>query len=212
MLHRKRRELKKKYNGEEVLAVEKNKKIKLNQDIVSQLNQKADYYPRYKMEFNKYFMQIIPYVVIFSPDRKSVFVTKRLEGSGEELLVGKLSIGIGGHVNPIDKRKSIANTIQEALHRELNEEVDIKGRFDLIFNDTIYTEKDLVSSCHLGLVYYLYPKDDDFVVKVKEKEILEGEMVEIEKLLEANEEDMQEKGLVYEEWMKVVLQRLKTKE
>lgn len=209
MLHTKRRELKEKYKGEEVLAVEKNKKINFQVDVLEQLNESADYYPRYKMEFNKHFMQIIPYVVIFSPDKESVFVTKRLEGSGEELLVGKLSIGIGGHINPIDKRKSIINTIEDALHRELNEEVSIKGDYELVCTDTIYTDQNLVSSCHLGLVYHLYPTSDEFIVKVKEKDVLEGEMVEVKKLLEASEKDLQDNGHVYEEWMKVVLQRLK---
>lgn len=204
---RKRQYLKEKYDGEEVLAVEKSNNIDFNGDIIKQLEDYADYFPRYKMEFNTYFMQVIPYVVIFSPDRESIFITERLDKGGEEELVGKFSAGIGGHINPIDKRKSIENTINDGMARELDEEVNIKGDYELVFDDIIYTEDDLVSSCHLGLVYHLYPTSEEFVVKVREEDILKGDMVEIDKLLNATKQDLE--GMEYEEWMKVVLERLK---
>lgn len=203
---KKRKELREKYQGERVLSVEK-KVFDFNKDILTQILDYGKYYPRYKMEFNKSFMQIIPYVVIFSPDKNSIFVTKRLDKGGEEELVGKLSAGIGGHINHIDKRKTIKHTIDDGMARELDEEVNIKGEYDLVFDDIIYTEDDLVSSCHLGLVYHLYPTSDEFIVKVKEKDVLKGDMVEIDKLLNATKEHLD--GVEYEEWMKTVLERLK---
>jgi predicted NUDIX family phosphoesterase len=57
--------------------------------------------------------QIIPYAVVLRGDQ--VFAAERLTGGGESRLHGKLSIGIGGHVNPIDERA--ANGVEAIPHR-----------------------------------------------------------------------------------------------
>src|SRR6266542_6473300 len=57
--------------------------------------------PRSQAEENPRFKQIIPYVLIKRGESLLHYV--RGKGSGEKRLVAKGSIGIGGHINPIDE-------------------------------------------------------------------------------------------------------------
>lgn len=204
---KKRKKLREKYQGERVLSIKKDK-VNFNRDIIPQILQQAKYYSRYKMEQNPDYIQVIPYIVIFSPDKERVFVTKRTENSGEELLYNKLSLGIGGHINPVDDDSEIQIALMNGLKRELDEEVKIKGEYELKYQKIIYSDEDLVSQCHVGLLYYLEPKTDNFIVKVKETDKLEGDMVEIEKLKLILNGDIVDEGLELEEWAKIALQKI----
>ena len=68
--------------------------------------------------------QVIPYTVVVSGDG-GVFLTKRLPQGGESRLVGKLSIGIGGHINPVDHGDIIAEGTARELEEELESSHDI---------------------------------------------------------------------------------------
>ena len=110
--------------------------------------------------------QLIPYCVVRAPD--AVFCVQRMAAQTETRLHGKLSIGIGGHVNPEPEAghtettdspdsaaRFTASLFESALRRELTEElhgVDGKSppaRFAGILND----EHNSVGRVHTGLVY-----------------------------------------------------------
>lgn len=101
--------------------------------------------------------QVIPYSVIVVDG--DVLLFQRTQRGGEERLHGKLSIGIGGHINPDPdqaRRPSAVAFFEQALLRELFEELhlepeDASPRLLGILND----DSTAVGRVHLGLVYGL---------------------------------------------------------
>ena len=75
-------------------------------------------------EISPQFRQIIPYVVIRNGDQ--YFVLVRTPKQSETRLHHKVSLGIGGHVNP-------GHSLLEGLQKELDEEVWIGSAFDMQF-------------------------------------------------------------------------------
>ena len=113
-------------------------------------------------------MQIIPYVVLRRGDE--IFMTRRLKKGGEARLHGLMSIGVGGHINPVDDVDR-ENVLLRGLERELDEEVEIKHRGGLHPVGFINDDTNGVGSVHLGLCYTL-PVEGE--VRVRETEKLEG--------------------------------------
>jgi predicted NUDIX family phosphoesterase len=104
--------------------------------------------------------QIIPYVVICNGG--DVFGVTRTAKQTEKRLHHKVSIGIGGHVNP-------GHTLVEGLHKELEEEVRIAGGFELRFAGAINDESTEVGRVHLGACFLLEARTRDVVVAETEK-------------------------------------------
>ena len=111
--------------------------------------------PRAQAENDPTHKQIIPYAIIAHGETVLHYV--RGKKAGEQRLVAKGSIGIGGHMNPEDE--SLFNfAIDEAAYRagvarEVNEEIKIETGFEdrtvaLLNDDT--TE---VGRVHLGIVH-----------------------------------------------------------
>src|SRR5947209_3103201 len=67
-------------------------------------------------EVSPQWKQIIPYVVI--RHRDDYFVLQRTARQNEARLHHKVSLGIGGHINP-------GHTLLEGLQKELDEEVEL---------------------------------------------------------------------------------------
>jgi predicted NUDIX family phosphoesterase len=113
--------------------------------------------PRPQAEKNPSYKQLIPYVIINCNGKYLTYVRGRR--AGETRLVGNRSIGIGGHINPIDNEIPLFDTdyrglYNNAVEREVAEEVSIEsGHTDsivaLLNDDT--TE---VGSVHLGVVHH----------------------------------------------------------
>ena len=111
--------------------------------------------PRAQAENDPTHKQIIPYVLLACGDTVLHYV--RGKKAGEQRLVAKGSIGIGGHMNQEDE--SLFNfAIDEAAYRagverEVNEEIKIDTKFEdkvvALFNDDT-TE---VGRVHLGIVH-----------------------------------------------------------
>jgi predicted NUDIX family phosphoesterase len=82
---------------------------------------------RHELELNEAFGQALPYIVLYNSH--GVFTYQRTAKVGENRLVGKYSIGIGGHIDAGDvkfKAHSIINvveTLASAARRELDEEL-----------------------------------------------------------------------------------------
>jgi len=111
-------------------------------------------------EVSPEFRQIIPYVVILNDDQ--FFVLKRTTKQTEARLHHKLSLGIGGHVNP-------GHTLLEGLQKELEEEVQIGSDYTMDFIGIINDDSTDVGRVHLGAAYLLQADGRDVVVKETEK-------------------------------------------
>ncbi len=92
--------------------------------------------------------QLIPYVVV--RDGASVFLMHRTDAGGDPRLHGRASIGVGGHLNPVDAGE---DALMAGLRREWDEELeaDWEPAFRLIglLND----DTNPVGAVHLGVVF-----------------------------------------------------------
>ena len=109
--------------------------------------------PRAQAENDPTHKQIIPYALVVHGDRVLHYV--RGKKAGEQRLVAKGSIGIGGHMNDTDESLFAfdENAYRAGVEREVNEEIDIQTTFEdevvaLLNDDT--TE---VGRVHLGIVH-----------------------------------------------------------
>ena len=123
--------------------------------------------PRSLAETNPSFKQLIPYVILMAPDGR-VLSYVRGKRAGETRLVGRRSIGIGGHINPVDRMPlfdaNFADTYAAAVEREVAEEVSIESgyadRVVALLND----DSTEVGQVHLGIVH-LWTLDGEQVAK-----------------------------------------------
>jgi predicted NUDIX family phosphoesterase len=109
--------------------------------------------PRSEAENDPTHKQIIPYVIVAHAGKVLHYV--RGKKAGEQRLVAKGSIGIGGHMNDTDESLFAfdENAYRAGVEREVNEEITIASRFTdrvvaLLNDDT--TE---VGQVHLGIVH-----------------------------------------------------------
>lgn len=109
--------------------------------------------PRSQAETDPTHKQIIPYALIVHGERVLHYV--RGKKAGEQRLVSKGSIGIGGHMNDTDESLFAWDeaAYRAGVEREVNEEIAIGSSFDdrvvaLLNDDT--TE---VGRVHLGVVH-----------------------------------------------------------
>ena len=100
------------------------------------------------------FKQVIPYIVMKHKDKFLVY--KRTKKGGEGRLHEKHSIGIGGHINPIDGDRE---AIQNAIAREITEEVDFPDittdQFSLNPIALMYDDSNDVGKVHFGFVWLI---------------------------------------------------------
>ena len=111
--------------------------------------------PRAQAENDPAHKQIIPYAIIAHNDTVLHYV--RGKKAGEQRLVAKGSIGIGGHMNQEDE--SLFNfAIDEAAYRagverEVNEEIEIETRFEDRIVALLNDDTTEVGRVHLGIVH-----------------------------------------------------------
>jgi len=110
--------------------------------------------PRPQAEKDPCFKQLIPYVIMTCRGKCLTYV--RGKRAGETRLVGNRSIGIGGHINPVDWTLFSADfykTYCEAVEREVSEEVCVEtnrtDRVVALLND----DSNDVGQVHLGIVH-----------------------------------------------------------
>jgi predicted NUDIX family phosphoesterase len=99
------------------------------------------------------YKQIIPYVIIAHGNRVLYYV--RGKRAGEQRLVAKGSIGIGGHLN--DRDESLFAWDEKAyragVEREVNEEIRIGTTFDDRIVALLNDDDTEVGRVHLGIVH-----------------------------------------------------------
>lgn len=115
--------------------------------------------------------QVIPYVVV--RDGELTFLMERTTAGGDPRLHRKASIGVGGHLNPVDAGE---DPLQGGLRREWAEELeaDWEPQFDLLglLND----DTNPVGSVHLGVVFQVEAAGRP--VRVRETDKLTGRMAD----------------------------------
>lgn len=139
--------------------------------------------PRSQAEKDPSYKQLIPYVIMACNGKYLSYVRGRRAGEGR--LTGLRSIGIGGHINPIDADNSslfayLYENYLAAVQREVAEEVSVetnhKDRIVAMLND----DSNEVGSVHLGIVH-LWQLDKPQVNK-KEQMITQMSFMTIEEL------------------------------
>ncbi len=131
------------------------------------------------VETDDSFQQIIPYIVFSCKDK--FFIYKYLGGAGEQRLHDTYQIGVAGHINQIDLNGG--NILEEGMMREWNEEVDYKGNLlDKKLVGILNDDSGDVEKVHLGLVYSFI--GDSPEISIKEKEKMQGEMVNLKDIQE----------------------------
>ena len=153
---------------------------------------------RAQAETNPSFKQVIPYVVI--TDGKSILHYVRGKKAGEQRLVAKGSVGIGGHINDEDHTLFAfgVQAFQDAVKREVCEELSIQGVFNARPVGLINDDSTEVGSVHFGVIHVLFCTPDQ--VKKNEQVITQVEFVPIDEL-KAKREHM-------ETWSQICLDNL----
>ncbi|MFC4991155.1 hypothetical protein [Rubritalea tangerina] len=97
--------------------------------------------------------QLIPYVLI-RHNGKFVHYSRGKAG-GEARLHAKRSLGIGGHINPEDKREDHLgyDTYMAGVEREIAEEVLIDGSYSQRIIGLLNDDSNEVGKVHLGVVH-----------------------------------------------------------
>ncbi|MGI8889561.1 MAG: hypothetical protein ACR2G0_02105 [Chthoniobacterales bacterium] len=97
--------------------------------------------------------QIIPYVLLACGDRVLHYV--RGKKAGEQRLVAKGSIGIGGHMNDEDESLFAWDeaAYRAGVEREVNEEVEISTSFEDRIVALLNDDTTEVGRVHLGVVH-----------------------------------------------------------
>ena len=131
--------------------------------------------PRSQAEYDRTAKQIIPYVVIRRG--QAYFLLRRLNKQTESRLHEKLSLGVGGHINPTEE--TAADPLQAGLLRELEEEVAVEDIDCLTCVAAINDNDGGVSDYHAGLVFLL---ETGGAVTVRETEKMAGEWAGIRQL------------------------------
>jgi len=97
--------------------------------------------------------QIIPYVLL--AHGSSVLFYVRGKKAGEQRLVAKGSIGIGGHMNESDESLFAldAAAYRAGVEREVSEEIEIKTNFEDCIVALLNDDSNQVGQVHLGVVH-----------------------------------------------------------
>jgi predicted NUDIX family phosphoesterase len=109
--------------------------------------------PRSQAENDPTHKQIIPYVIVAHGGKVLHYV--RGKKAGEQRLVAKGSIGIGGHMNDTDESLFAfdENAYRAGVEREVNEEVTIGSSFDGRIAALLNDDTTEVGRVHLGIVH-----------------------------------------------------------
>ena len=104
--------------------------------------------------------QLIPYCIFRCGDR--ILHYTRGKSGGESRLHAKISVGVGGHVNPIDTGDG--RTGPEAYHaavtREIEEELNLPEEHEHRIIALLNDDSNPVGQVHLGIVHLVDLKSD----------------------------------------------------
>ena len=136
------------------------------------------YLPRPAAEDDPTFKQLIPYVVVRDADR--VFLMERSDAGGDARLHRKASIGVGGHLNPVDAGEE---PLMAGLRREWREELVAEWEPEFELAGFLNDDANPVGAVHLGVVFEVEAARRP--VEVRETDKLAGRFVPLGELAAA---------------------------
>ena len=158
------------YQGEEILVV--TRKLFDQLGDFQGINTDVDsYLPVLLNPSNNFFMdrgsaeddpthkQLIPYCIFRVNGAKGTQYLHYTRGKsgGESRLHAQVSIGIGGHINPVDQRDDHLGmeTYMAGVEREIDEELNIKGEHSNKIVALLNDDSNSVGQVHLGVVHMI---------------------------------------------------------
>lgn len=111
---------------------------------------KKEFLPRFLMETDPTYKQIIPYLIFNHEDK--YFLMQRQSQASEQRLKNKYTLGIGGHIRLQDMQ---TDEIFDWAQREFHEEVHYEGVISFSHLGILNDDSNDVGKVHLGLVLLL---------------------------------------------------------
>lgn len=108
--------------------------------------------------------QLIPYVMVRDGER--VFLMHRTDAGGDPRLHGKASIGVGGHLNPVDEGE---DPLLAGLRREWDEELETGWDPEFRLVGLLNDDSNPVGAVHLGVVFTVEAAGRPVAVREREK-------------------------------------------
>jgi predicted NUDIX family phosphoesterase len=163
--------------------------------------------------------QIIPYGVLTCGSL--AFLMRRTRGGGEPRLHDLYTVGIGGHINPVDGRvnpaaqetelpvgppsraeteehSAAAAPVLAAFEREIAEELCVETRYEVEGVGVLNDDSNSVGQVHFGIVYRVRLAEPR--VHIRERHELEGRFVE--------QSDLWRHTDRMETWSRILVERL----
>ena len=134
---------------------------------------------RSEAENDPAYKQIIPYAVVRHLD--AFLLLQRKNTQGERRLHHKMSIGVGGHINPSEGVEA-GEFIRDGLERELNEELHITTGYQQRFIGLINDDTTGVGRVHLGVLFEVEAISS--AVSVRETHKMHGDWATIDEIAE----------------------------
>lgn len=116
------------------------------------ITERGFFVERREAELSSEWKQVIPYCVVRW--EASFLVLQRLRAQSESRLHGLLSLGVGGHINPVDQRPT-SDIVLNAAWREIREEITVHEARPLEAVGIINDDSTEVGSVHVGIVFSL---------------------------------------------------------
>jgi len=156
------------------------------------------YVIRAEAENDPSFKQVIPYVLFVY--NGSIFSYRRGKRGSEKRLHDLYSVGIGGHIETVDRMLFSQDTMgyYDALRREVAEEVNVACDCQAECVALINDDSNDVGRVHFGVVHVVR-LDDDQITK-NESKIAEPQLIPIEKAIRNVES--------YETWSQLCLRSI----
>jgi predicted NUDIX family phosphoesterase len=180
-------------------------------DFEERVRQHGYFVEREHAEHDPELKQVIPYTLVVRSGQ--VLLLRRLARGGETRLHDKLSIGVGGHINPQDAEQPTnqptnqsrrsghsAGALEAGTRRELEEELHIESDVTIQRVGIINDDSNPVGAVHVGLVQVVQVRGD---VRVREDEVLEGSFVAPAKLRRLQGDEAN-----FETWSAMLIDRL----
>jgi predicted NUDIX family phosphoesterase len=154
--------------------------------------------PRSEAETNPAYKQIIPYALIACENTLLHYV--RGKKAGEQRLVAKGSIGIGGHMNETDESLFAMDeqAYRAGVEREVNEEIKIDTPFEDRIVALLNDDSTEVGRVHLGIVH---------ILKLQEPKVQKSEAM-ITSLTFLTKEELMARRESLESWSQICLESL----
>lgn len=142
--------------------------------------------------------QLIPYSIFHHNGRYLCYT--RGGKSGEKRLVAKSSVGIGGHINPVDQsHDGLGESMYyNSIEREITEELVIGGTHTQEVIGLINDDSTEVGSVHLGVVHRFELSSDD--VKSNEDAIQNLRFHTLQELIDSRDQ--------LETWSQIIVDHL----